>query len=196
MASSQKKIDANHLNGQKSHGPNDTSSTRYNATKHGLLTHGVTPLDDAEGYQTLLRDLIKEEAPVGPTEIFLVEAAALDMTRWRRARRLEAEYVNAALKVPLDFTRSALSFFETDSPPPDAVKAVQCLVNIFQRYESAFSARFFKTLHELDRLQRTRRGEQVPAPAALDVTVHAAPSLEAPVAATPAPAAALPGDQV
>jgi hypothetical protein len=34
---SQKKAAANRINGQKSHGPKNTTSTRFNSTKHGLL---------------------------------------------------------------------------------------------------------------------------------------------------------------
>ncbi len=49
------------------------------------------------------------------------------------------------------------------------------LVSIFQRYESAGALRLFRTLHELERLQRMRRGEHLSAPAAVDVTVHAEP---------------------
>ena len=50
MPSTDRKTAANRLNGQKSHGPTNTTSTRYNATKHGLLSHGVTELDNAEAY--------------------------------------------------------------------------------------------------------------------------------------------------
>jgi hypothetical protein len=57
MSTSNKKIAANRINGQKSHGPTNTTSTRFNATKHGLLAVGITELDDAEGYHVLLNDL-------------------------------------------------------------------------------------------------------------------------------------------
>ncbi len=40
------KLKANWKNAQKSTGPKDTTSTRYNASKHGLLSEGVTELDD------------------------------------------------------------------------------------------------------------------------------------------------------
>jgi hypothetical protein len=41
------------------------------------------------------------------------------------------------------------------------------------RYEAHLSRQFFQALHELQRLQAARNGEQVPPPAALDVTVEA-----------------------
>ena len=49
MSTSERKRNANRLNGQKSRGPKDTSATRYNAKKHGLLAVGVTELDHAAG---------------------------------------------------------------------------------------------------------------------------------------------------
>ena len=57
----EKQITANRLNGLKSHGPTNTKLTRTNANKHGLLAAGITELDDAEGYRTILRDLIRKQ---------------------------------------------------------------------------------------------------------------------------------------
>ncbi len=71
MSTSAKKVASNRINAQKSSGPTNTNSTRFNATKHGLLAVGITELDDAEGYRTILSDLIREKTPVGPAEIFL-----------------------------------------------------------------------------------------------------------------------------
>src|SRR4029077_17726767 len=50
---------------------------------------------------------------------------------------------------------------------------VKLLVTTFQRYETAIANRLFRTLHELERLQRMRLGERLPAPVAVDVNVHA-----------------------
>jgi hypothetical protein len=41
-STSEKKIAANRVNGKKGKGPKDTRTTRFNATKHGLLSAGVT----------------------------------------------------------------------------------------------------------------------------------------------------------
>lgn len=180
MATSSKKIIANRSNGQKSHGPADTTRTRFNATKHGLLSAGVTELDDAEGYKTQLRRMMEEKKPVGVIEKFLVESATLDMVKWRRARRMEAEYITEVLNPPtlgpepLGDLGNLLQAKVLDPGLPASVDAesAQRLVNTFPRYESAIASRFFRTLHELERLQRIRGGEVVPTPAALDVTIH------------------------
>jgi hypothetical protein len=52
----------------------------------------------------------------------------------------------------------------------------QRLVSIFQRYESTLTLRMLRFLHELERLQRIRRGENLPVPDVVDITVHAAAS--------------------
>ena len=62
MSTSKKKIVANKINGQKSRGPKDTSSTRFNAQKHGLLAAGITELDDAESYREEARPHVVNRA--------------------------------------------------------------------------------------------------------------------------------------
>ena len=180
---SKKKVAANRINGRKSHGPKDTTSTRFNATKHGLLAEGITELDHAAGYHALLNNLREEKAPVGMVETLLVESVALDMVRLRRARRLEAEYITAELNPP---TLEASVFGLPDLSEPTILdpglpaaissESAQRLVNVFQRYESTFVIRILRLLHELERLQRMRSGERLPAPAVVDVSVHASAS--------------------
>jgi hypothetical protein len=175
---SETKIEANTRNALRSTGPKDTTATRFNAVKHGLLAAGVTELDDAEGYLAVLGDLTKEKNPVGPVEIFLVESATLEIIRSRRARRLEAEFITAALNPPI------YAFPDLDEldngpivdpglPAPMRCENVQRLVSVFQRYETMIALRLFRTLHELERRQRIRQGERLPAPVTVDVNVHA-----------------------
>jgi len=178
MSTSAKKVAANRINGQKSHGPTNTTSTRFNATKHGLLAQGITEIDDAKGYRDILSDLIRQKNPVGNFEMLLVEAAALDLVRWSRARRLEAECITGELNPPTrgPGLRDLLSGDEgpvLDPGLPAAItsNAIEQLVTL-QRYESTIANRLFRTLHELERWQRMRQGEQLPAPAALDVSLH------------------------
>ena len=52
------------------------------------------------------------------------------------------------------------------------VECVQPLVTLYGRYEGTILQRLLRILHELERQQRMRQGEQLPAPAALDVSVH------------------------
>jgi hypothetical protein len=57
-------------------------------------------------------------------------------------------------------------------PAAITAEAIQRMVT-FQRYESTSANRFFRILHELERWQRMRLGERLPAPVAVDISVHA-----------------------
>jgi hypothetical protein len=183
MATSEKQIAANRINALKSHGPTNTASTRTNATKHGLSAAGVTALDDAEGFLTMLSDLEKETNPVGTIEKFLVESAALEMVRLRRARRLEAQHIDGSLNPPYRTVVPTSSTYRPQIDPglPASIKLedVHPLVKLYQKYEATGLQRFFRFVHELERLIRMRHGEQLPAPAALDVSVHQETGMEA-----------------
>jgi|SRR5450755_1417055 len=180
MSASDKKVAANRINGGKSRGPKNKTSTRFNATKHGLLAEGISELDDAKGYRVLLTNLREEKAPVGIVETLLVESIALDMIRLSRARRLEAEYITSELNPPTysSFVPDLSEPIVVDPglPPAIGFESSQRLVNVFQRYETTFLNRIFRLLHELERLQRMRSGELLPAPGIMDVSLHAAES--------------------
>ena len=157
----------------------------------------MTELDDAEGYRATLHDLTQEKDPVGALEVFFVESAALDITRLRRVRRLEAEYITGVLNPPIRQPGVLADFSGLDQGAivdPGLPATMDCgsvlpLVSIFQRYESAGALRLFRTLHELERLQRMRQGEHLLTSgrtlpqsivagspgSTIDVTVHAEP---------------------
>jgi hypothetical protein len=196
---SQKKTAANQTNGAKSPGPTNTANSKYNGTKHGLLRVGVSELDNAEGYKKLLKDLMWERNPLGSIEVFLVESAALDMIRLLRARRMEAEYVSSALHPPIykDAMPTEEELYKGTLVDEGYLavldpKQAQPLIAIYQRYESILFSRLQKTLNQLERLQRMRLGECLPAPAAVDVTIHTdlnppSPKDSAPIIDQPSP---------
>lgn len=177
---SEKQIAANRRNSDKSPGPGNTQSTRYNATRHSLLSVGVTELDIAEGYQKILADLMREKNPVGVIETHRVRCMALDVVRQRRAQRFEAEYITEQLNPPKFETDPndpllALSVRMVDPGIPATLRldAIQHSVTVFQRYESFFAKQLTRNEHELERAQRLRQGERLPAPAAIEINVHA-----------------------
>ena len=179
------KIEANTNNAQKSTGPNDTTSTRYNAVKHGLLAEGVTELDNPEKYHELCSQLEAALRPVGDIEKFLVKRIALNMVRLNRAARLEAEFITHILNPPetkieggshaqLDEAMGRRVVLDPGLPARLSIIAIDGLAGKFQRYETALDNKLFRALHELDRLQRMRKGETVPPPAVLEVAIHPA----------------------
>src|SRR5438093_883536 len=60
-------------------------------------------------------------------------------------------------------------------PAPVASEKFEPLVKTFQRYDTALENKLFRAMHEVERLRRMRLGEQLPAPVAVDVSVHTDP---------------------
>lgn len=178
------KAETNQLNSQKSTGPKDTTSTRYNALKHGLLSEGITELDNVEDFKKLLHDLEEEHRPLGAVETFLVRRLALSTVRLRRIGRLEAEYITEELNPPISKTEGSMIellaqlddektiVLDEGLPAPLRKEAMEYLSSSFQRYETAIENKLYRSLHELERLQRRRQGEQTPVPAAIDIGIQ------------------------
>ena len=185
MGSSERKRAANRKNGQKSQGPKNTAYTRYNATKHALTAKGLTDLDDAEGYRRVLDDYTRSLKPKDELSRFLVETAALETVRVRRARRCEAEFLNGLMHPARYQSNTPLTDIFKGTPdeikPPTLIDPglppsidVQHFgkLAVYSRYETTSLKNFYRALHENERLGRMREGEHVPAPIALDVTIN------------------------
>jgi hypothetical protein len=176
------KAESNRKNAQRSTGPRNTRSTRLNPVTHGLLARGITELDNSDAYESLIRRLTNAHHPVGDLEEFLIERIAFAMIRLRRAGRLEAEYITAEIHPPVisEGLECSMAPSVIDPGVPASVGALGAnnLVSCFQRYETAIENRLYRAINQLERLQRARRGEFVPAPEALDVSVHADPGTE------------------
>ena len=182
MSTSERKRNANRLNGQKSRGPKDKSATRYNARKHGLLSVGVTELDDAAGYRSILRRLRAEKKPVGIIEEFFVESAAIDIVRTRRARRMEAEFITSVMDPPKrDYALSDITVVLEDPvldpglPAAIEPKNAEIIVKLYVRYESTCAHRMRKYLLDLERVQGQRKSEKVAAPETIDAHLQIIP---------------------
>lgn len=182
---SARRLAANQQNAQKSTGPHNSSLTRYNAAKHGLLREGVTEMDNPTVFLDYRARLERELKPVGEVEIGLVRRIALDLVRLRRAATIEAEYITEklhptikeishpdfAVDLALHRLKGTTVILDAGLPARLSVAAVECLQK-FQRYETAIENKLYRALNQLERLQRMRRGDKIPAPASLDVTVH------------------------
>jgi hypothetical protein len=91
----QKQIDANRANAQKSTGPKTPEGKAKSCLNH--LSHGLTsaatvvPGEDPEEFKALLTDLITEYQPATPTEQILVEKMTMNQWLSLRAFRLQGE---------------------------------------------------------------------------------------------------------
>lgn len=176
----QRQIAANRRNGHKSEGPKDTSLTRYNPTKHGLRAPRLTPLDDREEYERLRSQLEHDWRPANCIEQMVIEKAAIYAVKATTAEKIESEFLTSELnphrshwdKVPdLTLILGREKVLNPGSPAVVSHESFQKLM-LYQRYGANFMNLFFRTMHELERMQKIRRGELVPPPQVMDVAIH------------------------
>ena len=60
-------------------------------------------------------------------------------------------------------------------PATVTARSAMNLVSGFQRYETAIENKLYRAINQLERLQRTRKGEFVPAPESIDVSMDSRP---------------------
>jgi hypothetical protein len=146
------KLAANRRNGQKSQGPKTEegkSRSRWNALKHGVLSQRLLVLneDDSQTYTLLLENLRRDLNPANALEEILIEKIAMGYWRLHVAYGYEAE-----------FARSRNEFI--------------VVAERMGRYANTIHRQLLQAMNELERLQRRRGGEAVPAPVNIDVNVH------------------------
>ena len=156
---SSKKVEANRRNAQLSTGPSTDkgkSQSRRNALKHGILasalliTGGEDEEDPAE-FERLLSNLHTEFVPVGTLEEMLVEKIASCYWRENRALRCEASLIRENGSGFIIYSGGQYS-------------------QSISRYETAIHRQLAFAINQLERLQRSRKGEHVPAPVSVQIS--------------------------
>ena len=158
---SQKQIEANRHNAQFSTGPNTGQGkliASQNSIKHGLLSRDLLAQDEQESELEYFRERIYESVcPQGSVEEFLVEKMINSGWRLQRLTKIEVSIIDS---------RGPYSQKIEDVFWGKRGETLQTL----SRYEAALERNFFKSLHELQRLQAMRSGQQVLAPIAIEVS--------------------------
>ena len=130
---------------------------RYNAVTHGLLTKAaVIKGEDSTLLERLRDNLMAELDPQGELETMQVELIATGIWQLRRAQSMETTDIFLKWK-------SREGYFL--GPRFDN------LWDKINRYAAMIDRRTYKAIYELERLQRSRRGENIPAPLAIDVNL-------------------------
>jgi hypothetical protein len=172
---SQKKLEANRRNAQLSTGPNTEEGkarSRSNAIKHGILASDtviVASGEKPEEFKEILDAFVLERAPVGALEEALVERIAVCWWRLKRVARCESGIVQRAL-VP-----RSVEYDEVMNSARANIKDHLCLpsgadLDRILRYESSIQRQLSYAISQLERLQRVRKGEHVPAPVQVEVS--------------------------
>lgn len=152
--------------------------SKFNALKHGILQKSLTDYEK-DLYPSILEDLIKELSPASFLESMLVERIAMGYLRLFRVAKVEKEYMDSILhpritESPMDELLKSYGenkVIKKGYIPVVSVGNVTQLDRTILRYEVAIERSLYKALHELQRLQATRRGEKPALPIAVDVDI-------------------------
>ena len=130
-------------------------AVRLNAVTHGLLTKEAVVHGESTKVLNQLRDnLMKECEPQGELETMLVERIATCIWRLRRVVHQESDWLSGDFKLHQCYYA--------------ATNGADHWQNL-SRYETMYERQWYKAVHELERMQRSRRGENIPAPLAIDL---------------------------
>jgi hypothetical protein len=162
---SQKQIDANRRNAQKSTGPITEAGkavARFNALRHGMTAESaVLPYEDHLAYAMLREGLLSHYAPANIAEELLVDVVANSYWRLLRARRVETSTMKLGIQAlkqrnglnPAPSTKDddALAVFFTDDN--DNMRNQE-------RYHSTIERSYFRAVQTLRKVQNDRLREE------------------------------------
>jgi hypothetical protein len=165
---SQKQIEANKENGKLGGVKTDEGKavSKYNAMKHGLLSKEVLLEDESEAdLISLGRKLRAELLPEKELELVLVDRIIANVWRLKRVMQIEREMIEGDRHDMFGTKKKTLGeALSYDFNNNDTYGKLT-------RYEASIERGIYKALHELERLQAKRNGENVPLPVAIDVDV-------------------------
>lgn len=174
--------------------PQGKERSKFNARKHGLFSKAVLLQDELRAeYDVLLNGLMEDFQPEGKLETVLVENLAAVL--WRKRRLLQVEtarisnriedddgsepinilvqFVGADSSLDRDEAPGPMPITEAQKPKPNSASAripSQETSDRLIRCEAHLSREFDKTLNQLERLQRMRKGQPVLPPIKVEVS--------------------------
>jgi hypothetical protein len=170
----EKQIEANKRNAQKSTGPTTEvgrAKSSRNALKHGLTAEQVTiEGEDPKKFEAFRDDILESLCPQGAIEEQLAEHIVLCWWRLRRVSRMEADIVAEEHRDADEFNANSIGTGNTRGAGFVAAKLIAEPFQNLSRYETTIERSLQRALHELERWQARRKGEAVMAPIAVDVT--------------------------
>lgn len=144
--------------------------TKLNAMKHGLLSKQTLLTNENKKELSELCERLKDcLQPETEMELIFVEKIIADTWRLRRALKVEAEMIEEDLEYETytgeKVTRTTGQVFSNDLSQRDSFGKLI-------RYIASIERGIYRALHELQRLQAGRKGQEVLLPAILDVDVN------------------------
>jgi hypothetical protein len=163
----QKQIEANRRNAQKSTGPVTDlgkATAKFNALKHGMTAStAVLPYEDANSYAELRESFIATYRPANAVEASLVETIANSYWRLLRVRRVET----AALDMGIRGLKKKYNASEKPLPPEDEDQTVAVVLNDdedsllkIERHQTRIERCYFQAIETLRKVQKDRLREE------------------------------------
>ena len=164
---SQRQIDANRRNAQKSTGPVTDlgkATAKFNALKHGMTARtAVLPYEDAGSYAELREAFHDTYKPVNAVEASLVETVANSYWRLLRIRRVET----ATFDLGIRGLKKKYNASEKPLPPDDEDQTVAVVLNDnedtllkIERHQARIERCYFQAIETLRRVQKDRLREE------------------------------------
>ena len=146
--------------------------SRLNAITHGLLSREVLIEGEDGAVLTKMTDALRDEMqPIGELESFLVDRLAAEMWRMRRALAVERKNADVAKYRVLNAMFPEETYGKGDAQQMAAETAMitDSDTEKIMRYATMIERSFYRAMHELQRLQAARNGQESPIPHVLDV---------------------------
>ena len=164
------RLDANRKNAALSTGPRTTDGkliASKNSIRHGLFSHDLLMADESEAeLEELRRAVLEDLKPEGAVETLHAEHVVANEWRLRRLYRMEVELLGVHRYGHTNEDDGLGTALMRDAHHGDVFAKLS-------RYDGTLRRGLMRELHELERRQARRRGEHVPLPAVLDVSVSA-----------------------
>jgi hypothetical protein len=175
----EKQINANRQNAQKSTGPKSDegkAAVSQNAVKHGIFSQSVIKGENEADYEAFHNKMVAEMKPVGPTEILL--AARIVGLWWRleRAERIQNQVIDVMIErdEPSPLQKNMQRFIpkniglDTRGAGPELVlgRAIikdysdSRVLDRLMLYEKRIENSLHKAMRELERRQLIRQYQQ------------------------------------
>lgn len=173
---SRKQKSANRKNG-KLGGPKTNSGKRVvggNAIKHGLLAQEIVihELESIEDFDDQYEKLLSQYQPVGFIEEMLVKKIMISVWRLKRVGIAEIGMIlknhGASDEEIFQSAKDGRVMVIEACELRDMIPREEDCKNLL-RYETTIERQFYRALDQLERMQRARKGEMVPAPINVNV---------------------------
>ena len=152
MSISERKLEANRANAQKSRGPQlpeMKEKVSQNARKHGLCSHfHILPCESKAEYDHFLDQLMKDEKPVGSAEIELVVKMAENTWLSKRALRMQHGCYSLEPRTPEQEARGEHPI------------GISFSLERYIRYQTSFDRAYQRTSKELRERRKERQIEE------------------------------------